>query len=248
LRLFACTIAWRNTPFCADQFFDKNSNFSHAFWGLLPGGIHLFVPNNFLTRIHTFHRHFEAYCLYNSIEKYEFFGAEQFFNNNSNFSQAFWGFLSGEIHLFVPNNSLTRIQTFHRHFEAFCLYNSMEKYTFLCQTIVWQELKLFPGILRLFACTIAWRNTRFLPNNCLTKIQTFHRHFEAYCMNNSTFFAEQLLDKNPTGILKHIGHMPYLCNIMETYAFYAEKLFENLAPDCLLRGAPSTNIWAYLNF
>jgi hypothetical protein len=63
----------------------------------------------------------------------------------------------------------------------------------------WIAINILKNCL-LNACTIAWKITPLLPNNCLTTIQTSHRFFEAYCLYNRmekhTFFAEQLFDKN----------------------------------------------------
>jgi hypothetical protein len=61
--------------------------------------------NNCLTRIQTFPRLFEPYCLYNRMKKYTF----------------------------LPNICWTKIQTFHR--SLYCLYNGMEKYTFFADKL-----------------------------------------------------------------------------------------------------------------
>jgi hypothetical protein len=63
--LNACAIVWKNKPF---------------------------LPNNCLTRTQTFQMLLEGYRLYNRMEKYTFF-AEQLFDKNSNFPQAFWSIL-----------------------------------------------------------------------------------------------------------------------------------------------------------
>jgi hypothetical protein len=46
---------------------------------------------------------------------------------------------------------------------------------------------------------IAYRNTYFLPKNCLTEVYTFHMSFETYCPYNSmekyAFFAGQLFER-----------------------------------------------------
>jgi hypothetical protein len=68
----------------AKQIFDMNSDFSQAFSSTLEK--HAFSVEQ--TRLQTFHRHFKAYCLYKSMEKYAFF-AEKLFDKNSNFLQAF---------------------------------------------------------------------------------------------------------------------------------------------------------------
>jgi hypothetical protein len=52
-------------------------------------------------------------------------------------------------------------------------------------------------LLNAYTMPIVWKNKHFLPNNCLTRIQTFHRLFEANCLYNrmekNSCFAEQLL-------------------------------------------------------
>jgi hypothetical protein len=62
--------------------------------------------------------------------------------------------------------------------------------------------------LKHISCTITWKTTPFLPNNCLTRIQTIHRHFEAYFLYNSmkkyAFFAVQLFDKDSSCIFSQI--------------------------------------------
>jgi hypothetical protein len=75
-----------------------------------------------------------------------------------------------------------------------CLYNTMEKYTFFCQTIIWQEFKLSIGFLKHIACTLRWKNTPVLPNNCLTRIHyydkdsdNFSSHFKRTCIHSWPF-------------------------------------------------------------
>jgi hypothetical protein len=64
-------------------------------------------------------------------------------------------------------------------------------------------VKLFPTTSNFvkslqIVCTM-YEKYSFLPNNCLTRIYSFYRHFETNSLYNSmnryTFFAEQLFDK-----------------------------------------------------
>jgi hypothetical protein len=113
----------------------------------------------------------------------------------------------------------TLFETFFLHFASSHLYNknsekclqfvyiSAELLPVKCQTkflILFD--KLFATAINFFkncllnACTIVWKNRPFLPNICLTRIQTFHRLFEANCLYNrmekNSCFAEQLIEKS----------------------------------------------------
>jgi hypothetical protein len=58
--------------------------------------------------------------------------------------------------------------------------------------------KIFYSFLKIVCSMPVWKNKPFL-KNCLTRIQTFHRLFEANCLYNrmekNSYFAEQLFDK-----------------------------------------------------
>jgi hypothetical protein len=63
----------------------------------------------------------------------------------------------------------------------------------------------------LNACTIVWKNKPFWPNNnCLTRIQTFHRLFEAYWLYNKMaimnedlfgFLLNEIINSTPVSFL-----------------------------------------------
>jgi hypothetical protein len=99
---------------------------------------------------------------------------------------------------------LVKCQTKFLMLAVKCLTNYLLSQTIFLK-IVWQEFKLSKGFLKHIVYTIGWRNTPVLSNNFLTRIQTFHRLFEANCLYNRmekhACFAEQLFDKSLTRLI-----------------------------------------------
>jgi hypothetical protein len=125
-----------HNAFFADTLFDKSLNFSQAFWSIL--NVQLHVEIRFICRTFVW----QEFKLFKSILKHIAFT------------------MTCKNTTVLPTNCLTRIQTIHKHFEAYCQYDNMKKYTFF-RRIVWQEFKLFTGILKHISCTITWKNTPF---------------------------------------------------------------------------------------
>jgi hypothetical protein len=148
--------------------------FLDVFFKILEAGIYITKTVKIVCNLHPF---LQTYCLWNVRQNFWFWQLNvwqivwyrnQFFFEYCllNACTIVW-----KNKHFLPNNCLTRIQTFHRLFEAYCLYNRMEKYAFYWRTIVWQEFQLSTDVLKQIACTIGWRKTTVLPNNCLTRVQ-----------------------------------------------------------------------------
>jgi hypothetical protein len=97
---------------------------------------------------------------------------------------------------YVSIKCLTIVQAIGGKFPRFLIFFSI----LAAGIYVTKKVKKSLQFVYIFACTIAWKNKSFLPNICLTKIQTFHRLSEAYCLCNRlekyTFFGEHLFDKN----------------------------------------------------
>jgi hypothetical protein len=109
----ACTREYRNTPF---------------------------LPINCLTRILTFHRHSEQGWNGHSgqwdFDRRDLYSLQSPIQNVE--QRAFWRSFGGLLDFFVWNVAEAFWFQPTSDFEVYCMYNSIEKYAFFCQTIVWQ--------------------------------------------------------------------------------------------------------------